>query len=50
MKTISISKSCEKQIEEMESIFAESSFRDANTGELTKELMKKRRNLKEQKK
>ena len=41
--TISISKSCEKQINEMVSIFAESSFRDANTGEMTKELMKKRK-------
>jgi SpoVK/Ycf46/Vps4 family AAA+-type ATPase len=40
LQTISISKSCEKQIEEMEKIFAESSFRDANTGKLTKELMK----------
>ena len=32
--TISISKSCGKQIKEMEQAFAESSFKDANTGKV----------------
>ena len=34
-KTLSISLSCTKQIDNMKKIFAESSFRDANTGKLT---------------
>jgi len=33
--TISITKSCKKQIQEMEKIFSESSFIDATTGEMT---------------
>lgn len=33
--TLSISRSCKKQIDDMKKIFAESSFRDANTGKLT---------------
>ena len=40
-QTISISKSCDTQIEEMKKVFAESSFRDANTGKLTREMGKK---------
>lgn len=40
-KTISISKSCETQINEMKKVFSESSFRDANTGELTREMGRK---------
>ncbi|MCF0197568.1 MAG: AAA family ATPase, partial [Bacteroidaceae bacterium] len=34
-ETISISKSCKKQIESMEKAFKESSFKDASTGKLT---------------
>lgn len=49
LQTISITKSCEKQIEEMKKIFAESSFRDANTGKLTKELMKELEKKKDKK-
>ena len=33
--TVSISKSCYKQIEEMKKIFSESSFKDASTGKIT---------------
>lgn len=34
--TISISKSCAKQIEDMSKVFAASSFKDANTGKMSK--------------
>lgn len=34
-ETISISKSCKKQIDEMNKIFSESSFKDASNGQLT---------------
>ena len=34
-KTLSITKSCKKQIDAMRKVFAESSFRDATTGEIT---------------
>lgn len=34
-KTISISKSCKAQIESMEKVFSQSSFKDATTGEMT---------------
>lgn len=34
-KTLSITKSCKKQIDEMRKVFAESSFRDATTGKIT---------------
>ena len=35
-QTISISKSCKKQIENMKKVFEESSFKDATTGNITK--------------
>lgn len=35
-KTISISKSCKKQIENMNKAFKENNFKDATTGEITK--------------
>ena len=35
-QTISISKSCKKQIENMKKVFEESSFKDATTGSITK--------------
>ena len=35
-RTISISKSCKKQIENMKKVFEESSFKDATTGQITK--------------
>jgi SpoVK/Ycf46/Vps4 family AAA+-type ATPase len=35
-KTISISKSCKQQIENMKKVFEDSSFKDATTGEITK--------------
>ena len=35
-KTISISKSCNKQIENMNKAFKENNFKDATTGEITK--------------
>ena len=35
-RTISISKSCKQQIENMKKVFAESNFRDATTGDITK--------------
>ncbi len=35
-RTISISKSCKKQIENMKKVFEESSFKDATTGSITK--------------
>lgn len=35
-KTVSISASCKKQIEDMRKVFEESSFKDATTGEMTK--------------
>jgi SpoVK/Ycf46/Vps4 family AAA+-type ATPase len=34
-KTLSITKSCKKQIDAMQSVFKESSFRDATTGKIT---------------
>lgn len=34
-ETISISKSCKKQIDDMDEVFKESSFKDASTGKLT---------------
>ena len=34
-QTMSISKSCKKQIDNMKQIFAESSFKDATTGKIT---------------
>lgn len=34
-KTVSISKSCNKQIEDMKKAFAENSFKDANSGKIT---------------
>lgn len=40
MNTISISKSCGKQIEDMRKVFEESSFKDANTGEVTVSVQK----------
>lgn len=36
-KTISISKSCKAQIESMEKVFSQSSFKDATTGEMTQD-------------
>ena len=35
-RTISISKSCKKQIDNMKKVFEESSFKDATTGSITK--------------
>ena len=35
-RTISISKSCKKQIDNMKKVFEESSFKDATTGQITK--------------
>ena len=35
-QTISISKSCKKQIENMKKVFEKSSFKDATTGNITK--------------
>ena len=32
LRTISISKSCKRQIEDMKKVFAESNFKDATTG------------------
>jgi len=34
-KTVSISKSCKQQIENMKKAFAENSFKDATTGKIT---------------
>lgn len=34
-KTVSISKSCQKQIENMKKAFSENSFKDATTGNIT---------------
>ena len=34
-KTVSITKSCKKQIDAMQKAFSESSFRDATTGNIT---------------
>lgn len=38
LRTISISKSCKRQIEDMKKVFAESNFKDATTGNITVKL------------
>ena len=40
-QTISISKSCKKQIDNMKKVFEESSFKDATTGRITKSEISK---------
>ena len=38
LRTISISKSCNRQIEDMKKVFAESNFKDATTGNISVKL------------